>query len=251
VRRCDAPLRGDKDYFTIGGSWATVRAAKRLYTRLGFAERVDIIENDAPHNYDRPLREGIARWMSRWLLKKDEPIVEPATELLTDQEALCTPRQGDAASRRAVGVRSQRRLRGRAGPAPRRSLGQGGSGGALGAGPSDCWHPQTGPVACSADRQGEIQNRRGYRIETLELRPEEGIVLPALVFVPEKPTNDRIVLYVHEKGNEAARRPAAPSSGSHSMAPACWRGTPRHRPQPADIAAILRGSGRFGLGRRL
>ncbi len=58
--------------------------------------------------------------------------------------------------------------------------------------------------------KGETQHRPGYRIEALELRPEEGIVLPALLFVPEKPANGRIVLYVHEKGNEAGAAPGGP-----------------------------------------
>ncbi len=115
---------GTKDYFTIGGSWQTIRSAKRLYTRLGFAERIDIIENDAPHNYDRPLREGVVRWMSRWLLHRDEPIVEPEMELLSNEEALCAPGGKVMNLPGAVGVRSQRRLRERVGSPPRGSLGQ-------------------------------------------------------------------------------------------------------------------------------
>jgi hypothetical protein len=42
-----------------------------------------------------------------------------------------------------------------------------------------------------------------YRIEKLIIRPEEGIVLPALLFLPEKPKSDCVVLYVHEKGKAA------------------------------------------------
>lgn len=42
--------------------------------------------------------------------------------------------------------------------------------------------------------------RAGFRIEKLLITPEEGIVLPALLFLPEKLTASRIVLYVHEQG---------------------------------------------------
>ena len=82
---------GTHDYFEIGGTWLTFRAAKRLYVRLGFGERMDIFENDAPHNYNQTQREGIARWMSRWLLHKDVAITEPKFKLLSDKEAQCTP----------------------------------------------------------------------------------------------------------------------------------------------------------------
>ncbi|MHC4166637.1 MAG: alpha/beta hydrolase family protein [Planctomycetota bacterium] len=67
------------DFFDISGTWDTYRYAKRLYSRMGFAERVDLIEHDGQHNYHKPLREATTRWMMRWLLGKDEPITEPAT----------------------------------------------------------------------------------------------------------------------------------------------------------------------------
>ena len=63
-----------KDFFDIQGTWDTFRYVKRLYTRMGFAERVDILENDAEHNYNTLQREGVARWMSRWLLGKDRTL---------------------------------------------------------------------------------------------------------------------------------------------------------------------------------
>ena len=80
-----------QDFFDIDGTWKTFREAKRLFTRLGYAERVDIIEHDATHGFSQPLREGAARWLSRWLLEEDRVITEPDFEILTDEEALCTP----------------------------------------------------------------------------------------------------------------------------------------------------------------
>jgi len=80
-----------KDFFDIKGTWQSFRYAKRLYSRLGFAERIDILENDDWHNYARPQREAVARWMSRWLLDKDDVIIEPEIEVLSDQEIQCTP----------------------------------------------------------------------------------------------------------------------------------------------------------------
>jgi dienelactone hydrolase len=204
---------GTHDYFDIGGSWWTFRHAKRLYTRLGFAERMDILENDAPHNYNRTQREGIARWMSRWLLHKDQAISEPAIELLTEKEAQCTP---DGQVMQLPGARSaydlnedyERQL------AKRRA---------------EAWANEDRAALLERVRQiagvrqldqlplpqaekGETLKRPGYRIDKLELRPEEGIVLPASLFVPETETgaSGRVVVYVHERGKEADATPGGP-----------------------------------------
>jgi len=204
---------GTHDYFEIDGSWWTFRHAKRLYARLGFAERLDILENDAPHNYNRTQREGIARWMSRWLLHKDQAITEPTIELLTEKEAKCTP---DGQVMQLPGARSaydlnddyEREL------AKRRA---------------DLWANRDRAVLLKRVRQiagvrkldqlplpmaekGGALKRPGYRIETLELRPEEGIVLPALLFVPEmeRALSGRVVVYVHEQGKEADAAPDGP-----------------------------------------
>jgi len=36
-----------QDFFDIDGAWNCYRQGKRFYTRLGFAERVDLVETDA------------------------------------------------------------------------------------------------------------------------------------------------------------------------------------------------------------
>ena len=204
-------LAATQDFFDIRGTWDTFRYAKRLYTRLGFAERVDILENDAQHNYNSVQREGAARWMSRWLLDKDQPITEPPITLLTETECRCTPdgkvmslpgarsvydlnedlenelaRQ--RASQWATGDRAAlleqvRRLSGI------RKL-------------SELPKPQVEVLGTVA--------RTRYKIEKLLIKPEEGISLPGLLFLPEKPKPDRVVLYLHEKGKAADAGPDGP-----------------------------------------
>jgi hypothetical protein len=51
--------------------------------------------------------------------------------------------------------------------------------------------------------------RAGYKIEKLLIKPEEGISLPALMFLPEKPTG-RVVLYLHQQGKAADAGPGGP-----------------------------------------
>jgi pimeloyl-ACP methyl ester carboxylesterase len=45
--------------------------------------------------------------------------------------------------------------------------------------------------------------RTGYRIAKLLIKPEEGISLPALLWMPDKPKTGQVVLYVHEQGKTA------------------------------------------------
>ena len=193
------------DFFPITGAWQTARYVKRLYTRTGFAERFDIIENDAPHNYNRQQREAAARWMSRWLLSKDQAISEPTIRLLGAKEAQCTP---EGQVMQLPGARSaydlnedyENEL------TKRREA---------------AWANQDRGARLERVRQltgirkldelpmpkvmvkYESEQRPGYRIEKLEIRLEEGIVLPALLFTAEKAPAGRVIVYVHEGGKGA------------------------------------------------
>lgn len=200
-----------QDFFDIQGTWTSFRYAKRLYTRLEAAERIGLLENDAKHNYNRTQRQGVTRWMSRWLLGRDEPIAEPNIVLLSDEEARCTPdgqvmnleqarstydlnrdyekeltarrkqlwattRQVDLLSqvRALVGVRSLAEL-----PQPRVEL-------------------------------GETIERGDARIQKAVVTLEEGLYLPALVFRPSGEPTGNDVLYLHENGKEADAGPGGP-----------------------------------------
>ncbi len=94
MSRAPAPIKilaATHDYFRADAVWETFRYIKRFYTTLGFSERIDILENDAGHNYNKTQREGAVRWLARWLLKNDRPIEEPDIQLLTTEEMQCTP----------------------------------------------------------------------------------------------------------------------------------------------------------------
>ncbi len=81
---------GTRDYFDIRGSWDTFREVKLIFGRLGFGERVDLFESDEEHGFTRPRRVAAARWMSRWLLGRDEAFDEPDFPIATDAELQCT-----------------------------------------------------------------------------------------------------------------------------------------------------------------
>jgi hypothetical protein len=73
--------------FDIGGTWDLFRQSKRFYTRMGYAERVDMIEADARHGFTILLRTASVRFMRRWLLGKDDVIheLDPLPDPLTDE----------------------------------------------------------------------------------------------------------------------------------------------------------------------
>ncbi|MBN2139010.1 MAG: acetylxylan esterase [Sedimentisphaerales bacterium] len=193
-----------QDFFDIRGTWQSFRYAKRLYSRMGFAERIDLLENDAPHNYNRLQRQSVARWMSRWLLGRDKPITEPNIVLLSEEETTCAP---DGLVMNIEGARStydlnrdfekqlarrRRELWTNTAPAEllervRKTAGI---------------RPLADIPAPKVEETGVIEGPT-CKIHKLILKPEEGIYLPALKFVPEQTPAKGLVLYLHEAGKDA------------------------------------------------
>jgi hypothetical protein len=203
-------LTATRDYFDIGGSWDTFRQAKRWYARHGYAERVDLFETDDKHGFPQPMRVASARWMRRWLLGIDDAIEEIESPVAKDEDVWCTPRgetllldgarsvydlnmelEAKQAKAReqfwrttppAQALDEVRRI---CGVRPLKAL------------------PQVTP-----QKVGSV-NRDGYRIDKLLFQPEPGIALPALAFVPQKPSG-QATLYLHEAGKHADAGPGGP-----------------------------------------
>ncbi len=87
-------LAATHDFFRIDAVWESFRYLKRFYTGLGFAENIDLLENDAGHNYNRTQRQGAARWLARHLLGEEKHIVEPDIHLLSAAEIQAAPAGG-------------------------------------------------------------------------------------------------------------------------------------------------------------
>jgi cephalosporin-C deacetylase-like acetyl esterase len=199
------------DFFDITGVWNSFRYAKRIYTRMEFPERIDLLENDAGHNYNRIQRQGIVRWMSRWLLKKDEPITEPEIKLLNDQEVQCAPGGQVMNIDGARSTYDQNRDYEKELAVRRKKL----------------W--ATSDKAKLLDKVRKIDGIRkleelpepkvtlagivecdDYQIKKMILTPEQGIYLPALVYMPAASTVQRAVLYINERGKDADAAPGGP-----------------------------------------
>jgi pimeloyl-ACP methyl ester carboxylesterase len=189
-----------RDFFDIEGSWDTFRRAKRFYTRMDFPQGVELVETDAEHGFSPQLRVGAVQWMRRWLLSIDEPVTEAESPVASDAELQCSPqgqvmridgarsafdlnaeleaKYAEARAKfwqttdRAAAIEEVRRITGI------RKVGE---------------LPEI-----AAEKAGSIQ-RDGYRIEKLILRPEPGIALPALAFVPKQAAQEAM-LYLHGDG---------------------------------------------------
>lgn len=211
--------------FNIHGTWELFRESKRFYSRLGHAERVEIHEPDAPHSMSIDHREAIARWMHRWLLGSDKPIREldprpdPWTDQQdralsvgewTDEQLQCTP-QGQVLL--LPGERSAFQINAT-------------TAAALQAPRASAWARLSPPEKRQLIRQtvqlsegetlptpkvetvGRVE-RDGFTVHQLVLTAESGLRLPALAYVPARPTG-AATLYLHGTSMVADAAPGGP-----------------------------------------
>lgn len=188
------------DYFSIEGAWESCRQAKRIYTRLGFPERVDLVEAEGKHGVRPQALATIAHWMQRWLLDHDEPI--PAEELETrpPSELLCTE------SGQVLGLANEKSVFDLNAEYAAE----------LAAKRKELWETESREIMTTKIREliGARPNdklpppefedigrvaREEYHIDKLVLRTDSGIPLPGLTFHPESPDDDAY-LYLHDEG---------------------------------------------------
>lgn len=198
------------DYFDINGAWDNYRQAKRVYGRLGFPERVDLVEMEGPHGVKPQGLATIAHWMQRWLLDRDEAVAIAELTTLPPADLLCTPAgqvlqlpgersvfdlnaeyEGELAIARQKRWESEpreamvARVRERVGVRPIEEL--------------------KPPMFKDA---GRIQ-RDEYHIDRLILRTDSGVPLPGLTFHPKSPVDDAY-LYLHDSGKLGDSQPDGP-----------------------------------------
>lgn len=187
-----------RDFFDINGTWSTFRQAKRLYTRLGVAERIDLIENDEEHGFHKAQREGMVRWMSRWLLQQDRFITEPDFDIFTEKEFLCTDRGQviyEAGARSVLDLLSERE----------KMLAQKRTAFNRSADPSAIREKIKELIALRKSDTAAPEalvlkedTYEGIPLQYLALNPEPGIVLPALLAMPEAFTGSWILICAAE-----------------------------------------------------
>ncbi|NUM56163.1 MAG: hypothetical protein HUU46_21190 [Candidatus Hydrogenedentes bacterium] len=193
-------LCATRDFFPINGVWDTYRVTKRFYTRLGYPERLEIAEADEEHGYTPLLRQAMVRWMKRWLLSVDDTVTEPDVTILADDEAQVTT-EGQvlkiAGARSVWDINSdladqlaEQRIAARATESEESLLAK--------------VREITGirPLSVLAAPQSKTvatARQQGYAVESYELIPEPGLVIPAILYVPDG-APVKAVLYVAQEG---------------------------------------------------
>lgn len=203
-------LASTHDFFDIQGTWDSFRQAKRFYTRMGFGERVELIETDTKHGYPKLQREGMLRWMQRWLAGKSEPVIEAMIATRPVADYRCTPRgqimflEGarsvvDLNVERNAQLEPQRQKRWQASD---RSAGLAEVRSIAGIRP-------LAELAAPKHTVVGALDRKDYRLDKIVLDAEPGIRMPALLFRPAKASGRRY-LYLHGEGKQVDAQPGGP-----------------------------------------
>ena len=193
-------LAATKDFFNIDGTWATFREAKRVYTMLGTSEKIDLVETDTTHGYPKGQREAMVRFMTRWLLGKDEPFNEEPMRLDTEADLRCT-RTGqvleDLKGKSCFDLNRERavelaKLRAKANLTNSELLAK-----------VSAKIGMSLPAPAATVKQAGTINRDTYRIEKLIFETEPGIQIPALLFLPPGKVDLPVVIYLNGLGKSA------------------------------------------------
>jgi hypothetical protein len=188
------------DFFDIQGSWDNYRQAKRIYTRLGFPERVGLVEAEGKHGVQPENLTAITRWFRRWLLEKDDAVTLAPIVPRSEEELRCTERgqvlrlpeersvfdlnaeleKQLAEKRRELWANRPRdevleMVRRTAGIRPIDEL-----------------------PAPRFEEAGRV-DREDYHIDKFVLHTDSGVPLPGLTFHPPSPQDDAY-LYLHQDG---------------------------------------------------
>ncbi len=207
-------LSAIRDFFSISGARATHREAQRIYTLIGEAEKLRMVEADDGHGYTKPRRMAAYRWFGRWLKGVEDQEPEPEVEIATEAELYCTETGQVATSLGGETVFSMNKARA---DQLSRKRGLPSNSGERGSYREDV-RQRVRQLSKFDLPKGAVQTRRfgelarpGYRIEKLTYESEPGIVVPSLLYVPEiSDTNTArkpAILYVHGRGKVAGAAP--------------------------------------------
>jgi cephalosporin-C deacetylase-like acetyl esterase len=179
-------LTATRDFFPIEGARATYAEASRLFHLIGAEDRVGFFEYNDTHGWSKPRREATAAWLERWLHNRQDDGAEPDFSTNAAADLNCTKTGQVSTSLAGETIRSMNRALAERMFAHRK---------ALAATVSELrrlvaarLHLPSLRGAPHVAQAGSVA-RAGYRIQKLALDTEPGIVVPALLFVPDRAQN--------------------------------------------------------------
>lgn len=179
-------LTAIRDFFPIDGARETYAEAERV-----FGDKLGIFESDDEHSYSPPRRLAAYNWFSRWLKGVEDHRPETPIEPLPADALNC-------AGGHAQGTDVFTIIRSRA-----EQLAAARSGNDVRRAAMERTHYKA-PVGPFPVRTYGIIQRSGYRIEKLVYESEPGILIPALLYVPDAgPGRRPAVVMVDGRGKSA------------------------------------------------
>ena len=173
-------LAGIRDFFPIDGARETYAEVRRVYEALGAGGKAAFFETDEGHGYTKPRRVRAYEWLGQWLKGTPDTSGEPEVRILEERELFCTPTGQVATSLGGEDVFSLNRQRVAQFKAARAKRDA--------AGLRDAARRLTAfarPEGALEVKTYGALPRRGCRIEKLVYQSEPGILVPALIYVPE------------------------------------------------------------------
>ena len=189
-------LSAIRDFFPIGGVRESFAEAQRVYETLGVSDKLQKVEADDGHGYSKPRRQAAYRWFARWLKSQEDDGAEQDMPIARAEELWATPtgqvstsfHGEDVFSLNLKRYETVRRNRPAFAPGKVRD--------------STAFDPGKG--ALNVKSYGTLK-RAGYRIEKLTYESEPGILIPALLYIPEgQTTRLPAILYADGEGKQAS-----------------------------------------------
>ena len=194
-------LAAIRDFFPIGGVRETFTEAHRVYQSLGVPDKLQKVEADDGHGYTKPRREAAYRWFGRWLKSENDDGSEQEVPPATSEELWATSSGQVATSLQGEDVFSLNLKRYEKVRADRPAFS------VARVRQATAFAPASGPL--NIRTYGTLP-RSGYRIEKLVYESEPGILIPAVLYVPETHSAGRspAILYADGQGKHAVSEAA-------------------------------------------
>jgi cephalosporin-C deacetylase-like acetyl esterase len=189
-------LSAIRDFFPIGGVRESFAEAHRVYESLGISDKLQKVEADDGHGYSKPRRQAAYRWFARWLQSKEDDGAEQDVPIARAEELWASPTGQVSTSFHGEDVFSLNLKRYETVRRDRPAF-------ALGK-VRELAAFDPGKGGLNIKSYGTLQ-RAGYRIEKLTYESEPGILIPALLYIPEGQSTRRpAILYADGEGKQAA-----------------------------------------------
>jgi dienelactone hydrolase len=200
-----------EDFFPIAGSRKTFQESQRIYSLLGAGEKISTSYDSGPHGTTQRQREAIYAWMNRWLKGQNGEIsAEPAFQTEYEEELICTPtgQLSTSLGGETVSTLNMGRFSKLAPPRPV----------LIGKQDLDRFQAKLRSEIVRLTRyeaaQGPLQakvldetERKGYRLTHLTYQAGPHRMVTALLVEPPHKAHRNSILYVDERGKEAAAEP--------------------------------------------